>query len=493
MKSKLLFLGFVLAFAACTDLTELNVDRKNPVAVPGETLFTSAQKNLVDQMTSTSVNFNVFRLFVQHWTETTYLDEANYDLVTRAISQQHWDELYRRTLNNLNEAYKIMSAEDVPPALQAQKDNKLAITEVLRVFAWSVLVETFGNVPYSQALDINILNPVYDDGLTVYKDLISRLNAAIGSIDPGAASFTADADNIYQGDAALWLKFANSLKLRMGLTIADIASESALAQSTVESAAAGGLISSNAENATLDYLGSTPNTNPLYIDLVGSGRQDFVGANTFVDALIALDDPRLPHFFQHNVDDPGTPEIEFAGGEYGFSSAFDLYSNVSKGPVPGDFALLRPDFPGTIMSYAEVELLLAEAVERGYNVGGTAEEHYNAGVTASILEWGGTQAEADAYLAQPEVAYSTAAGPWQRKIGMQAWIALYNRGYEAWLSYRRLDYPVLVAPSTADAPIVPVRMTYPIVEQTLNPDQYDAAASAIGGDEMTTKLFFDVH
>ncbi len=496
MKNKFLFFGLLLAFVACTDLTDLNVDKKNPFAVPGETLFTSAQKNLVDQMVSSNVNENIFRMFVQHWTETTYTDEANYDLTGRAISQQHWDALYRRTVANLKESAKIIANDEAISDEQIKaKNNKLAIIEVLSVYAYSVLVETFGNIPYSQALDIEILNPVYDDGLTVYKDLIARLNAAIGNMDAGAESFSADADNIYQGDAGLWLKFANSLKLRMGIVLADVASESALSRSTVESAVTAGVLTSNADNTTMEFGAANPNTNPIYLDLVSSGRQDFIGANTFVDAMNALNDPRRSFYFQHNMDDPNTPELEFVGGVYGESSPFDNYSQVSKGSSPGTFALLEPTFPGTIMSAAEVHFLLTEAVARGYNVGGTVEEHYNEAITASILDWGGSQADADAYLAQPSVAYATAAGTWQQKIGTQAWIGLYNRGFEGWTTWRRLDYPVLVAPPAAQSDI-PVRMTYPIVEQTLNGAQWAAAVLAISGgtdDLVETKLFFDVH
>src|SRR4030095_11732212 len=190
MKNKFLFLGLLFAFVACTDLTDLNVDKKNPPSVPGDALFTSAQKNLVDQMVQTNVNFNIFRLFVQHWTEATYVDEANYDLTTRNISQQHWDELYRRTLANFKEAAKNISEEEAITNEQiVAKNNRLRIIEILTVYAYSVLVETFGNIPYTEALDIENLNPVYDDGLTVYKDLIARLNTAIGNLDPGAGSF----------------------------------------------------------------------------------------------------------------------------------------------------------------------------------------------------------------------------------------------------------------------------------------------------------------
>jgi len=495
MKNKFLLFGLLLVFVACSDLTDLNVDKKNPVAVPGETLFTSAQKNLVDQMVSTNVNFNIFRLFVQHWTEATYVDEANYDITTRGISQQHWDELYRRTLANFKESSRLITDQAVPTPLIPEKLNKLAIIEILEVYTWSVLVETFGNIPYSQALDVDNLLPVYDDGLTVYKDLIARLNIAIGALDPAAGSFASGTDNMYDGDVQGWLYFANSLKLRMGIVISDVASESALAKTTVESAVAAGVIDDNEDNAAVHYLDATPNTNPLYVDLVASGRLDFIGANTLVDAMNTLKDPRLPFFFQHNTDDPNTPELEFVGAPYGIPTNFATSSNVSKGDVPGNFALLDPTYPGSIMTHAMVEFLLAEAVERGYSVGGSAAEHYNAAITASILEWGGDQDQADDYLAQPEVAYGSATGDWKQKIGTQAWIGLYNVGFEGWSTWRRLDFPVLVAPPDAESD-VPVRLTYPVPEQTLNGVQWQAAVMAISGgpdDLVATKLFFDAH
>ena len=141
-----------------------------------------------------------------------------------------------------------------------------------------------------------------------------------------------------------------------------------------------------------------------------------------------------------------------------------------------------------MLSYDEVEFFLAEAVQRGYNVGGTAVGHYNAAITASILFWGGTTAEATAYLLQPAVVYNPAN--WKQSIGEQKWIALYNRGWDAWIEWRRLDYPQLVAPATAVSTI-PKRYTYPIPEQNLNTANYNAAASAVGGDVVATKLFWD--
>jgi hypothetical protein len=145
-----------------------------------------------------------------------------------------------------------------------------------------------------------------------------------------------------------------------------------------------------------------------------------------------------------------------------------------------------------LFDYAEVEFLLAEAVERGYTVGGTAAQHYNNAVTASIEDWGGTALDATGYLANPAVAYATAAGTWKQKIGIQSWIAYYNRGFEAWTQFRKLDYPLLVAPPDALSPF-PLRFTYPIEEQTLNGDNWKAASTAIGGDAVDTKLFWDIY
>src|SRR5690606_10671047 len=107
-----------------------------------------------------------------------------------------------------------------------------------------------------------------------------------------------------------------------------------------------------------------------------------------------------------------------------------------------------------------------------------------------ITYWGGTDAEATAYLAQPSVAYATAAGDWKEKIGTQKWIALYNRGYDAWVEWRRLDAPTLLPP--VEGLVVPLRMIYPVNEATLNGANKAAASSAIGGDSSDTALWWDV-
>ena len=473
----------ILLTFSCGKLEDLNKNVKNPSEVPGETLFTSAQKQMVDQMSSTNVNFNIWKLIMQYWTEVTYTDESNYDLVTRTIPQQQWDEIYKDVLRDLKEADKLIRETEVFTEYEIQKQNKLAIIEIMNVYAWSILVETFGNIPYSEALDINKLSPKYDDGLTVYRDLISRLTAAISELDPGDpfGSF-GNADNIYKGDVSLWIKFGNSLKLRMGMLLADV--DPALSKATVENAVAMGIFTSNDDNALLAYSNILPNTNPLYVELVASGRYDFIPVNTIVDLMNNLNDPRRAAYFTKYQ---GT----YLGGENGVENTYASYSHVG-------IKLTDPTFKGNILDYSEVEFLLAEAVERGYSVTGTAAEHYNNAIGASIEYWGGKASDVASYLAQPEVTYSsaiaasTATEPWKEVIGVQKWIALYSRGFEAWTEWRKLDFPILVAPPDAVSE-TPIRFTYPITEQTLNSSGWSAASTAIGGDDVTTALFFDKH
>jgi hypothetical protein len=474
MKKLIICLFSLVFMASCVDdLEDYNIDQKRATNVPAATLFTSATKNLTDILTTPNVNNNNYRFYVQHWTSTQYLDEPRYNMTSRLIPQNMWTTLYRDVLADLKESKRLINADKTFLA-PGVKENRLAQIEVMEVYAWSVLVNTFGNVPYKEALNPDNALPVYDDAKTIYNDLLVRLDAAIKTIVTTQPGITTG-DILYGGNMSQWFKFANSLKLKLGMVIADV--DNATAKRLAEEAAPN-VFQSNADNAAFKYLGSPPNNNPISSNVKGplSNREDFVAANTIVDIMNVLNDPRRQQFFT-------TVNGQYVGGKYGFTNNFAQTSTISA-------KIAKPDFEALLLSYAEVRFLLAEAVERGYNVGGTAAEHYHAGIKASILYWGGTELEATAYIAQPKVNYLTAQGDWRQKIGLQEWIALYNRGYDAWLTWRRLDAPTLLPP--IEGLTIPKRVIYPINEQTLNPKNRDAAASAIGGDESSKKLWWDV-
>lgn len=476
MKKILITVLSLVALSSCmTDekYEDYNRDPKNPTQVSADYLFNSALKSLSDQMTSTNVNNNVFRLLAQYWTETQYIDEVNYDFNGRSITQRHWSEIYRDVLLDLETSKANVIAD--PELTESEKQTRIAQAEVLSIYAWQQLVDTFGDIPYTQALDPELyLLPEYEDAATIYTDLFSRLDAAILNLNGSGFAI----DNLYYGDMMAWSKFANSLKLRMGMRIADAPGMAAVSKSAVESAVIAGVFTSNSDNAYIYYSTTTPNTNPLWVDLVQSNRNDFIGANTFIDILNDLQDPRRAVYFDQNLG-AGV----YQGGEYGANNTFANYTHIND-------AIQQPDFRSVLLDFAEVSFLLADASERSYTIAGSAAEHYTNGISASFNDWGASGLAA--YLSHSDVAYATAPGTWKEKIGRQFWIAMYNRGFEGWTVWRTYDAPTLNIPTDSGLP-VPTRYTYPVNEQNLNETNYNAASSAIGGDEQTTKLFWDVN
>jgi hypothetical protein len=489
-KMLLIFLVFI-SVTACEKLDNLNANLKDFTTVPGEGIYNAATRALLNQMFTPNVNNNNTMLFVQYFAETTYPDESRYDMVTRTIPANHMYTLYRNVLMNYKEAARVLNATSLAGTTitQTQRDNQLAIIEIMSVFAWSNLVETFGDIPYTESLDYaNKPNPKYDDGLTIYKDLINRLNAAIAKLDPASPGMGAGYDNVFGGGVsgtAKWIRFANTLKLRMGLMISDISTESALAKTTVEDAALNVFnipITSPTvgDKFAMTYLKDSPNTTPMYTELVLSGRKDYVLTSVYVDALNALNDPRRPGYLWTQVGGV------YKGGAQGMPNSYNAFTHVNN-------ALLDPTREAVLMDYTEAEFLLAEAAERGFTVVGSAESHYNNAITSSILYWGGSNTDVATYLANPAVAYTTATGTWREKIGTQAWLGYYFRGFAAWTTWRRLDYPHLIASPKHVLAVngIPERYIYPVSEQTLNGANYTAAAAAIGGDKAETRLFWD--
>ena len=477
MKKILICLGVAFGILSCDDnLSELNIDPKEPNKVTPEVLFTYGQFNLVKQLVNAEYNYNVDRFWANYLTQTTYIQEASYDAANRDVGGSIWDNIYSECLYELADA-KAFLREDIVPGTEAVVDNKLAMIKVLEVFAYQYLVDNFGDVPFTEALDLNNVAPAYDEGEYIYAAITDSLQWAIAAFNPGAEGFSTSADLIYGGDIEKWQKFANSLLLKIGMRLADF--NPTTASSLVNEAVNGGVFESNADNAVLNFSTTQPYTNPVWEYFEVQNRDtDFVVSQFFIDILQARDDPRSAAFFDENI------ASGYKGGVYG--GVGNAYTNLTH----IDPALAEPDFPGTIMDYASVAFTLAESVERNF-ISGSAAEWYEEGIRASFEAWGLTPQQADDYLAQAEVAYATAPGDWRQKIGIQKYIALYNQGHEAWTEARRLDYPVLLPAASTGKPN-PKRMIYPTTEDLINPTNYDAAVGRMGPDVTETPLFWDI-
>ena len=488
MKKNIVLLLIVsLIFSSCSDedYASLNVNPDRPANAPSEFLFVAATKSLVDQMTTISVNLNHYRFFAQYVAQRNFAAESNYELVERTVPQNHWSEIYRDVLLDLEDAKSKIPGEGL---LNDVASNRMAIAEMLSIYAWQQLVDTFGDIPYTEALLGNEqFNPAYDDAQTIYMDLFQRIDQALSMINVSASGY-GSADNIYGDDVSKWRKFGNSLKLRLGIRVLQVPSMSDTAETAISEAVAAGVFTSNADSAILKYADSQPNTNPNFVILNEdiSGRPfDFFPANTIVDYMNNLEDPRRPLYFDDNLKD-SSGNVIYKGGTYGTTNILENTTHLNPNLVT------NPEFRGVLLSYSEVSFMLTQATELGVDVGGDAEAFYNNGITASMRDWGVTSDEITTYLDRPDVDYNTANGTWQEKLGLQYWLAMYNRGFEGWTLWRQLNAPALNVAVDSKSP-VPVRYTYPVEEQTLNGTNYTAAATAIGGDTQQNKLFWDVN
>lgn len=474
MKKIFIYMLPAIFLVSCVkSLDDYNIDKKRPVSVSAGSLFVNGTKVLTDLLTTPNVNTNVFRFYMQQWSATTYTDEPRYDFETRNIPLNIWNPMYRTVLISLQECKKVAEEDALTNA--AVKANQVAATEVLSVLAWSVLVNIWGDIPYTEALG-EANQPKYDDAKTIYADLFARLNTAIGQMTPGAGGF-GSSDLIYGGNTAQWIKFANSLKLRLAITIADVDAANA---KTAFDEAKDHAFTSNQDNAAFKYLSATPNNNPISNNLVPpfTSRQDYIIASTIVDKMNALADPRRDFYFSNKIDG------EYKGSTPGSVAPYGLFSHV------GD-KITAPDFEALLIDFSEVQFIKAEAAARGW--GGDATALYKSAITASMEYWGVPAADIVTYLARPDVNITITSANYKQVIGEQKWLALYNRGYDAWVEWRRLDFPQLT-PAVSQKNPFPLRYPYTTGEYNLNgANVAEAAAKIPGGDKPDSKVFWDVN
>lgn len=469
MKKILFAAAAALAITSCTsDLSDLNVNGKAPEAVPAGALFANATMGYYDFTSVQNVNLNNLRLWSQHWTQTTYVDESNFQLNDRDVNGNTFVRMYTTVIRDCEEARSALA--DVV-ASNAEIAASEAAIEVVEVLAYSLLVDLFGDVPYSEALGESN-TPSYDDDAAIYADLLARLDAAVGNLS-GSNAF-GSSDIIYGGSADSWKMAANSLMLRMAVRMID--ADAAMAKTYGEKAIAGGVFASSADDMRLFYSSAPPHTHPMWETLVQSGRTDFIASATLGDVLNGLADPRRAGFFK-NLG--GSDSV--IGAPHGLQSDYYQFSQ------PGT-ALEDPTWSHAAISYVETEFLMAHAAVAGWAGASDAATHYENGIRASIEEWGGSSADADAYMMHPLVAFSSTTAATQ--IGVQKWIAMYSNAFEAYAAVRMYDLPMQTAALAGT--VTPNRYSYPLDEYSLNTTNVNAAAANYGGDDTFAKVFWDM-
>jgi hypothetical protein len=287
-------------------------------------------------------------------------------------------------------------------------------------------------------------------------------------------------------------------------------------QAIISSPATYPIFVSNADNAALKYLGSAPNNHPINENR--KSRDDHRVSKTLIDMLYKeVDSPDYRVSIYANLAE-GTND--YAGIPNGLrsSDAANYDGNGLKNTSKIGSFYTQPSTPGMLMSYAELQFILAEAAHKNYISGGEekAEEYYNKGIEASyyqnassftdILEeewgptfvsWGWKEAEmsildyalAD-FMEYGGYAYDAAHA--MELIGTQKWVALFDQGLQANFEWRRIGYPVLVAPADADNQRkIPVRAFYPSDEYSRNKTNVEAAVARQGKDDLNTKVWWN--
>jgi hypothetical protein len=487
--------GAALLVGACDDgFTDINTNPNAPTDVPAQYLLPQAIQTTVGTgqagapqfgYSGTWVVLEFAGLFAQHWAKIQYTDEDMY-LLRPGTIETMWQVAYAHSLKDWQAI--------IDKGQETGLVNHEATGRTMKAFGFHVVTDVWGNVPYSQALkgdsDEQVTTPAYDTQESIYTSMAAELATAASMFNPNARGWGAE-DLIYGGDMAAWARFANSLRLRLGMRMAYAAP--AQARQVVEAAAShgAGLITSNGQNAMLRYLDSAPTQQPLFAN--ARTRDDHAPSKTLVDYMKARNDPRLPIYPK-----PAASDGEFRGMQNSVESAavptlatisrIGAYWRGGQGAVAAHPASATT--PTQLITAAEVHFLLAEAALRGWNVSGTAQGHYEAGVRASMAQYDGAMGIAiptsavDAYLARTGVAWGTApSGDNLELIIGQKWLALYTNGFEAYAEYRRTGYPaeIKVGPDAALSH-VPGRIPYPDSEQSLNRENWNAAKAAQGND-----------
>jgi hypothetical protein len=480
--------------AACDPdgLTNINTNPNNPEVVRPEPLFTNAARVSTTRWLGGGYNLRGTELLSQHLAQVQYPDEDAYSRLTGGATTTYFDFPYYSELADLQKVI-LMGEEDDEPGIYGP-------ALVLRTWGFGFLTDTWGDIPYSQALkgdETGDLFPAYDPQQSIYTDFFVVLNKAADDMGGTIGATLGDADPIYAGDVSGWRRFANSLRARHAMRLVNVDPTKANTELAAAFTDPGGVFESNAHNAVLEWPGDGVYNNPWSDNF--QTRDDHRMSDRLMNIMLASNDPRIPIYAQPTQANPSV----FAGMPNALThSGASAYFNISSRPgavfYPGQtaygfFGGRGKRFPSFLMTYAEVAFIKAEAAERGMGglSAGQAATFYQAGIRASMEQWGVDAGAIATYLARSDVAYSGGVAG-LKQIAIQKWIALYTDGGQAWFEWRRTCQPMTIKPGPAAIiNTVPRRLQYSITEVSVNGANLDAALARQGEDEFETRMYWD--
>lgn len=397
------------------------------------------------------------------------------------------------------------------------RSNLYNMARIWRAYIFQVLVDTYGDVPYSESgkgFTESVYLPKYDDQKAIYDDLLKEVSEATKALD--ASKPTEAGDLFYKGNIGQWKRLGNSLLLRIAMRYTKIDANKAKQFAAVAADPAnGGTLQSNTDNAYLVF-NSTFN-NPNANTFQGTEKQNFYVGKPFVDFLKNTGDPRLSYIAVKYSNPAGNISPLTAGTEdtlsadqngmpYGYNESTIVTAPGYPGQIGAAYkysqlnrrTVAKIDAPEFFITYAQTQLLLAEAASRGY-VSGTPGTFYNAGVRGHMDQM--KQFDASVVISTASQDAYLSANPYNpakalEMINTQYWIASFLNGSEAWANFRRSGFPALTPnpyPS-ADAAVkgdFVHRLVYPVREKSVNTEHYNEAVARMGADNLATHVFWD--
>lgn len=478
----LAMVGLIAMVSGCTkDFDEINVTPNSPTAVNSGLLLPQIQRDMMNSLMNET--WGIGNIVIQHTAKNQFVNEDRY----------LWGEL-----NSIwNNVYDNM--RDVKIILQQSEangeQNYKAVALIMKSWMFTLATDAYGDVPYSEALNAKEGQnyPKYDKQEDIYNGILSDLKTASDLL--GTSSEAVAGDVIFKGDITKWKKLANSLRIRALMRISNKRDVSADLRSIVDNAANYPVFESVADNAVYSYASSAPDQFPLHSSRIGSFNE-FRASKTLLDTLKTLNDPRMPIFFRPTPSTIGSANPVYVGIPNGMNDVDALQFNGGPqfqstiGTLFYEEAVTSKGLAiakGVIMTFAELQFLLAEAAEKGL-ISGDAKTYYENGVNASFSFYGLTTPAN--YFTLPQVEYTGSQQQKLSKIGFQKWVSLYFQGLEAWFDWRRTGIPALLPGiSNQNNNMIPVRFRYPIIEQALNNAAYKEAIQRQGPDDLNSKMW----
>lgn len=485
--SYLRWLLLVLLTAGCTQgFQELNTDLNRPKEITPGVLLGQLQYRIVNASTGAARNFTHELMQVDAPRGSAGGGGLHRYVVGPGTGV--WNNFYG-FLTDIEDLSQI--------AQRLQEPNYQAIALVYKSWAYSILTDLYGDIPYSESTRAaqGLVKPGFDTQQSIYPQLLKDLEAANALFDERKA-MTYGGDLVYAANALSgstspgilkWKKFANSLRLRLLLRLSKrdgtVPVKEQIA-TILANPTQYPVFTSNADEAIFRYPGTFPYYNPNYNARQVDWRDGNYFTKFFLAPLNATNDPRrtvwcLP------VTVNGVPVYQ--GIESGYPTTVEYA--VGRNSSYSDVLKTLPQL-GVMMPYAEVEFMKAELALKGFTTGKTAKAHYEAGIAASMTQWGVNLPAG--FLEHPLIAFASSSEAQFEQVMLQKYYASFFVDYQSWFEKRRTGYPVL--PRGTGIPAenqFPSRVPYPTYLQSLNPEALAKAVASMGGDTSDQKVWWE--